>query len=85
MAAVVSRERAKGTWLTGLAGLVILAVAFVMMACAAPSLAHLRPHGSTVQSASVSTFSLITRNGPASGAGRARQGGRVAGHAERGM
>lgn len=85
MAAVVSRERAKGTWLTGLAGLVILAVAFVMMACAAPSLAHLRPHGPTVQSASVSTFSLITRNGPASGAGRARQGARVAGHAERGM
>ena len=85
MAAVVSRERAKGTWLTGLAGLVILAVAFVMMACAAPSLAHLRPHGPTAQSASVSTFSLITRNGPASGAGRARQGGRVAGHAERGM
>ena len=78
MAAVVSRERAKGTWLTGLAGLVILAVAFVMMA-------HLRPHGPTAQSASVSTFSLITRNGPASGAGRARQGGRVAGHAERGM
>jgi len=84
MAAVVSRERAKGTWLTGLAGLVILAVAFVMMACAAPSLAHLRPHGPTVQSASVSTFSLITWNGPASGAGRARQAGRVAGHAERG-
>ena len=84
MAAVVSRERAKGTWLTGLAGLVILAVAFVMMACAAPSLAHPRPHGPAAQSASVSTFSLITRNGPASGAGQARQGGRAAGHAERG-
>jgi hypothetical protein len=40
MAAVVSRERAKATWLTGLAGLVILAVAVVMMSCAAPSLAH---------------------------------------------
>jgi hypothetical protein len=84
MAAVVSRERAKGTWLTGLAGLVILAVALVMMACAPPSLAHLRPHGPTAQSASVATLSLITQDGPASGAGRARQGGRVTGHAERG-
>jgi hypothetical protein len=84
MAAVVSRERAKGTWLTGLAGLVILAVAFVIMACAAPSLAHLRPHAPAAQSASVSTFSLITRNGPASGPRRTGQGGRAAGHAERG-
>lgn len=82
MAAAVSRERATGTWLTGLAGLVILAVAFVMMACAAPSLAHPRPHGPTAQSASVSTSSLI-RNGSASGAGRAGQGGRAAGQAER--
>ena len=40
MTAVVRKERAKATWLTGLAGLVILAAAFVMMACAAPSLAH---------------------------------------------
>jgi len=40
MTAVVSRERAKATWLTGAAGLLILAVAFVMMACAAPSLVH---------------------------------------------
>jgi hypothetical protein len=84
MAAVVSRERAKGTWLTGLAGLIILAVAFVMMACAAPSLAHPRPHGPTAQPASVSNFSLITRNGPVSGAGRAGQGGPASGHAERG-
>jgi hypothetical protein len=84
MAAVVSRERAKGTWLTGLAGLVILAVAFVMMACAAPSLARPRPHGPAAQSAGVSASSLITRNGPASGAGRAGQGGRAAGQAERG-
>ena len=45
MTAVVSRERAKATWLTGVACLVILAAAFVMMACAAPSLAHPRPHG----------------------------------------
>jgi hypothetical protein len=63
MAVVVSTERAKATWLTGLAGLVILAVAFVMMAYAAPSLAHQRPHGAIAQSASASTSSLITRNG----------------------
>ena len=84
MAAVVSRERAKGTWLTGLAGLVILAVAFVMMACAAPSLAHPRPHGPTAHSASVSTLLLIERNGLASGAGRAGQGGGAARQPERG-
>ena len=60
MTAVVSRERAKGTWLTGVAGLVILAAAFVMMACAAPSLTHARPHGATTLSASVYTSSLIT-------------------------
>ena len=71
MAAIVSTERANATWLTGLAGLVILAVAFVMMAYAAPSLAHPRPHAAIAQSASVSTSSLITRNGSASGAGRA--------------
>jgi len=66
MAAVVSRDRARATWLTGLAGVVILAVAFVMMACAAPSLAHPRPHWATAPSTSVSTSWLITR-GSASG------------------
>lgn len=40
MTAAVSKERAKATWLTGLAGLLILTAALVMMACAAPSLAH---------------------------------------------
>ncbi len=84
MAAAVSREPGTRTWLTGLAGLVILAVAFVMMACAAPSLAHPRSHGPTAQSASVSTSLLITRDGSASGAGRAGRGGRAAGQAERG-
>ena len=71
MAAIVSTERANATWLTGLAGLVILAVAFVMMACAAPSLAHPRPHEATARPTGVSTSSLITRNGSASGPGRA--------------
>jgi hypothetical protein len=60
MTAVVSRERAKATWLGGVVGLVILAAAFVMMACAAPSLAHPRPHGATPRLASVHTSSLIT-------------------------
>ncbi len=74
MTAVVSRERAKATWLTAMAGLVILAVAFVMMACAAPSLAHPRPHQAAVQSASVLTSALITASRPGSRAGRAGQG-----------
>jgi hypothetical protein len=80
MAAAVSRERATATWLTGLAGLVILAAAVVMMAGAAPSLAHPRPHGPAAPPASVSTSWLMTRNGPVSGAARV---GRAAGQAER--
>jgi uncharacterized lipoprotein YajG len=80
MTAVVSQERAKAAWLTGLAGLVILAAAFVMMACAAPSLAHPRPHPVLAQPARVNTSSLIT--GAASRTGRAGQVHRAA-HAER--
>ena len=83
MAAVVSRERAKATWSTGVAGLVILVAAFVMMACAAPSLAHPRPPGAMTQSASKYTSWLITRNWSPRGAGRTGQGRRAAGHAER--
>jgi hypothetical protein len=79
MTAVVSGERVRATWLTGIAGLVILAAAFVMMACAAPSLAHPRPHGPVTQPASVTTSSLMA----ASWAGRAGQGRRAAGQAER--
>jgi len=77
MTGVVSRERAKATWLSGVVGLVILAAAFVMMACAAPSLAHPRPHGATARPASVHTSSLITGAGPRAGQVRA------AGQAER--
>jgi hypothetical protein len=73
MTAVVSRERAKATWLTGVAGLVILAAAFVMMACAAPSLARPRSHEAMTQPASVSVSSLITASWSASWAGRAGQ------------
>ena len=83
MTAVVSRERAKATWLTGVVGLVILAAAFVMMACAAPSLAHPRSPGTVAQSASVYTSSLITGARSASPAGPAGQGRRAAGQAER--
>jgi len=87
MTAVVSRERATATWLTGVVGLVILAAAFVMMACAAPSLASPRPHGATTQpvinTANVSTSSLITGSWSASRAGRAGQSHRAAGQAER--
>jgi hypothetical protein len=75
--AVAGRQRATAAWLTGVAGLVIVAVAFVMMACAAPSLAHLRPHGATAQPASMSTSSLITGSSSANRAGRARQGRRA--------
>jgi hypothetical protein len=60
MTAVVSPERAKVTWLTGVAGLLILAAAFVMMACAAPSLASPRPHAAVSQAARVSTSALST-------------------------
>jgi len=77
MTAVLSRERAKATWLSGVAGLIILAVAFVMMACAAPSLTHPRPHGATAQSASVHTSSLITGSWSARGTGLAGQGRRA--------
>jgi hypothetical protein len=41
MLAIVSRERARATWLTGLAGLLLLSAALTMMAMAAP--AHVRP------------------------------------------
>jgi len=84
MTAAVSKERAKATWLTGVAGLVILAAAFVMMACAAPSLAHPRPPGAMTQPASVYISSLITGSWSASWAGRAGPGLRAAGQAERG-
>jgi divalent metal cation (Fe/Co/Zn/Cd) transporter len=77
MTAVVSRERAKATWLVGVVGLVILAVAFVMMAYAAPSLAHPRPHKAPAPSASVSTSSLITGSWSARWTGRAGQGRRA--------
>jgi len=57
MTAIVSGSRSKSTWLTGAAGLLVLAAAFVMMACAAPT-AHEPLHGHATRSAteSVTTF-----------------------------
>jgi hypothetical protein len=37
MTAIVSRDRAKATWLTGAAGLLLLALSLTMMAVAAPA------------------------------------------------
>ena len=44
MTAVVSRERAARTGLTAAAGVLMLAVAFVMMVVAAPGHGHVRVH-----------------------------------------
>jgi hypothetical protein len=44
MTAIVSRERAKTTWLTALAGVLLLTAAVTMMAIAAPASAHADPH-----------------------------------------
>jgi len=70
MTTVVSREHEKATWLTGLAGLLILAAAFAMMACAAPSLVHARGHVAMTQAARMYTSSEITEAWSASRAGR---------------
>lgn len=43
MSAVVSGSRARSTWLTGTAGLLMLVAAFVMMVCAAPRAHAARP------------------------------------------
>jgi len=45
MTAVVSREHAKATYLTGVAGALLLAIAFVMMVFAAPAHGHARLPG----------------------------------------
>jgi len=75
MTAMVSRERATATWLTGAAGLLILAAAFVMMACAAPSLVHARRQGAVTQAArvytSLVTHKLVREPGRPGGSGQA--------------
>jgi hypothetical protein len=44
MSAVVSKTRAKSTWLTGTAGLMMLALAVAMMVVAAPRTHHALRH-----------------------------------------
>lgn len=56
MTAVISRSRSTSTWLTGAAGLLLLAAAFVMMICAGP---RVRPPLHTGASRPV-TESVIT-------------------------
>jgi hypothetical protein len=46
---VISRERTRATWITGVAGLLMLGVAFVMMVVAAPSQTHPLPHHAAAQ------------------------------------
>jgi hypothetical protein len=75
MTAVVSRERAKTTWLTAVAGLLILAAAFVMMACAAPSVMHARPLGAQTKVAGASASWMGTDSWSARRAGAAGQDG----------
>ena len=43
MSAVISGPRARSTWLTGAAGLLMLVAAFVMMVIAAPGAHAVRP------------------------------------------
>jgi hypothetical protein len=49
MTTVISRERARATWLTGAAGLLILGAALVMMVVAAPSQGHPLAHHAAAQ------------------------------------
>ncbi len=51
MTGVVSREQARTTYLTGAAGVLMLAVAVVMMMVAAPAHGPARAHGSAKPSA----------------------------------
>ncbi len=61
MTAIVSPERAKGTWLTGAAGLLLLAAAFIMMACASPRPAP-HPHpASPVATSSAPAGQLLSQ------------------------
>ena len=64
MTDVVSREHTTATWLSGVAGLVLLVAALVMMACAAPSRAHHGPHGAAARPASQSASSPTTGGHP---------------------
>lgn len=57
MSAVVSKSRAKSTWLTGTAGLLMLATAVVMMVVAAP-----RTHALRYETVTSTSTSHVTRD-----------------------
>jgi hypothetical protein len=65
MTAVVSRERARATYLTGVTGVLMLAVAFVMMVAAAPAHVH-HTHGPAKPSASQLTTDVCHQPTPRS-------------------
>lgn len=58
---VISRERARATWLTGAAGLLMLGAAVVMMVVAAPSRTHPLPRYAAAQTQAY-TLSMITES-----------------------
>jgi acetyl-CoA acetyltransferase len=62
--AVTSRERTRATWLTGVAGLLLLGVAIVMMAVAAPSQAQPLPQHAATRAYALS---MITESWSANG------------------
>jgi hypothetical protein len=67
-----SRKRTRATWLTGVAGLLLLAVASVMMVVAAPAQARPLPHyAQTQKQAQAYTLSMITESWSANGPERA--------------
>lgn len=63
MTAVVSRSRSTSTLLTGAAGLLILAVAFVMMVCAAPRV-RTPPSAATIQAVTTHCGQLTSGRKP---------------------
>ncbi len=73
MTAVVSRERARTTYLTAAAGMLMLAVAVMMMIVAAPGHLHARTYGPAKPSAVELTtdvcHQLVTAGDPAAAHG----------------
>ena len=72
MTAVVSREHAKATCLTGAAGMLLLAVAVVMMVVAAPAQVHGRTPGLAKSSAVQLTTDVCHQLTPRSNSATAR-------------
>jgi hypothetical protein len=60
-----SRKRTRATWLTGVAGLLLLAVASVMMVVAAPAQGRPLPHHAQAQKQAYASSSQLAR-GPRS-------------------